>query len=1169
MTLALKRLLSILLFILFINNVFANRIDEATAKLVAVHFLQGRSTKLNYISPQNLIPVISSKDSTGTYSQPCYYLFNLTASKGFIIVSATDNVQPILGYSFESSFDTADVPIQLAEWLQKRKQEIAYAIKNNFPVSDEIKTHWQELINPSKKVKYQLFGNASSVSPMLHTTWNQSPYYNAQCPKGTLTGCVATAMAQILKYWNYPAKGTGYHSYTPPDTTLGVQSVKFSSSSYQWSLMPASVSAATPTNQLNAVAKLMYDCGVSVNMQYGFSESAAYMVGGGFDISYALKTFFGYNDSLKSVDKDKYSDPDWLNIIKTELNTGRPILWAGFGADISGHCFIADGYDANNYIHFNWGWGGQANGYFSITALNPYPYPGGFNINEHLIIGVKPTYAAYNLSLSSPITTFSQTVNYGKPIVIKTNVINTGDSIFKGDLCAAIFDTSSNFTNYIQRFNTKTILAGDSINSGIIFSNKDSAIVAPGTYTLYIYYRIPGGRWQNLISNGNFFNYIKITVLDSSAKPPTTVYTTSKQKVCTSQLPFFWKDNWYTQSGTYTYTSNVQNDTITVSTLVLTVNNATVGTKNVNICSGKLPYTWNGVSYTTSGTYTKMLTNSVGCDSTAILILNIIYPTTSTVSLVGCGSVLYNGKTYLKSKVLSDTLRSAQGCDSVYQLVNITVNKILISSVSIATKTDTIPFRTPVTFTATPVNNGTTTIYQWRRNSNNVNEATVSTYTFDSLNNGDTISCLLITVNTCGSISTNVSNRIIVKVVPQYLLAGNFNNPMGISINNVSVGLNNINTLFSSKYKFIVDPNKVYTVLPHKNNDTYPSNGVSIKDILLIQSYLLGKATLSTPYQLIAADVNNDGQISVLDILYIKRLILGIDSCFPNNRLWAFVDSSYQFPDPSNPFPYKNTITVSNLLADLFNKSFIGIKLGDVNFDWNPNALTNHSIVSKPVGLTYSSNSPLGKSMVKVPIKVTDFRHIAGLQFTINYDYDAFRLQAIEHNILNMDYSTNPAAKGKVAFLWNDAQKAATSLEDSTVLMELVFTKLSDAANPALSITSDIAPIEMVDANLKSVGIRFNQEQMKVPAISESWEVSPNPCDGLIRVNLTANQTKQIQFELVGIDGKILLQQTTTVLSGKNTISLNLNQQTRRQKGIYYLKAVGIDGGEVKKIMIR
>ena len=177
-------------------------------------------------------------------------------------------------------------------------------------------------------------------------------------------------------------------------------------------------------------------------------------------------------------------------------------------------------------------------------------------------------------------------------------------------------------------------------------------------------------------------------------------------------------------------------------------------------------------------------------------------------------------------------------------------------------------------------------------------------------------------------------------------IAGKIINPKDQSIVHVSINLlgDSTNTIYSDSIG-----NYIYTLLnvgnykikPTKNNDINKTNGVTAVDIALTQAHILGKNILNSPYKLIAADVNGDGKVTALDIVYMKRLILGIDSTFNNSvtnekRLWAFVDSSYKFADSTNPFPFKDSISYTNLNANQTNQTFIGIKLGDVNWDWNP-----------------------------------------------------------------------------------------------------------------------------------------------------------------------------------------------------------------------------------------
>ena len=161
-----------------------------------------------------------------------------------------------------------------------------------------------------------------------------------------------------------------------------------------------------------------------------------------------------------------------------------------------------------------------------------------------------------------------------------------------------------------------------------------------------------------------------------------------------------------------------------------------------------------------------------------------------------------------------------------------------------------------------------------------------------------------------------------------------------VEISTIGTTITNTQTNSLGGYSFSLS-NGNYTITPTKNNDINKTNGITTLDMALVQSHILGKNKLNNPYKIIAADVNGDGKATTLDIVYMKRLILGLDTTFTNTtngqkRLWAFVDSSYSFPDTTNPFPFKDSISYVGLSANKTNQTFIGVKLGDVNWDWNP-----------------------------------------------------------------------------------------------------------------------------------------------------------------------------------------------------------------------------------------
>ena len=186
-----------------------------------------------------------------------------------------------------------------------------------------------------------------------------------------------------MKYWEYPSQGIGFHSYNEDD--YGTLSANFASTTYNWAAMPNNV-----TSSNNAVATLMYHCGVSVDMNYGVGGSSAQTL----DVANALINYFGYSPQIEGLYKTNYSNVQWINLLKTDLDNNRPIQYAGSGNG-GGHSFVCDGYDNNDWFHFNWGWGGSSDGYFDLDYLNPGSLgtgggTGGFNTNQRAIIGIQP-----------------------------------------------------------------------------------------------------------------------------------------------------------------------------------------------------------------------------------------------------------------------------------------------------------------------------------------------------------------------------------------------------------------------------------------------------------------------------------------------------------------------------------------------------------------------------------------------------------------------------------------------------------------------------------------------------------------------------------------------------------------------------------------------------------
>lgn len=309
-----------------------------------------------------------------------YYVFNREADEGFIIVSGDDLTLPVWGYSEHGSFDINGLPENMKWWLSEYQHQLQW-----------LRSHPNASARKGTAI-------ASSVSPLLRTTWDQIYPYNMYCPyirtgpgKHAYAGCLATAMAQIMKYHNHPATGEGDHSYTfnfnGQSTTL---SADFSQSVYHWDLMLNDYSYGYSTDQADAVAKLMSDLGISIDMAYGaYSSTARYIKS-----VEAFVAYFDYSPSIRFMLKSRYSG-SWENLLKSEIDAQRPIYYfgqKGQSQGSEGHAFVVDGYDNNGYFHINWGWSGYQDGYFIIDLFTPGNGTAaeGYNTDQGAIIQIEP-----------------------------------------------------------------------------------------------------------------------------------------------------------------------------------------------------------------------------------------------------------------------------------------------------------------------------------------------------------------------------------------------------------------------------------------------------------------------------------------------------------------------------------------------------------------------------------------------------------------------------------------------------------------------------------------------------------------------------------------------------------------------------------------------------------
>ena len=271
-----------------------------------------------------------------------------TTSGCLDIIAAPAAQDRLMGRTDRPVPSDVEIPDNMRYWLECVEEGARYAEQH-----------------PGVQLGTKQEASSSVVRPLLGAIeWDQGAPYNSLCPAGTPVGCVATAMAQVMRYWRYPEQGIGEHTWRWQGVT---HSVDFGATTYQWNLMLPSYNYSATAEQQAEAAKLSYHCGVAVDMMYDAEGSGSW----GERVAGAMHKYFGYNDRAGFVYRTSYSYDDWNQMLRRELEAGRPILFTA-NNDESGHAFVIDGIDADGLYHVNWGWGGWYNGFFDICILNPY-----------------------------------------------------------------------------------------------------------------------------------------------------------------------------------------------------------------------------------------------------------------------------------------------------------------------------------------------------------------------------------------------------------------------------------------------------------------------------------------------------------------------------------------------------------------------------------------------------------------------------------------------------------------------------------------------------------------------------------------------------------------------------------------------------------------------------
>lgn len=370
-----KKVLLTLFVCVLCSVMFAETVTEKDAKQKAIDFMKSKGM---ITGKQDAKVVAKSQlQKAAKNATPYYYVFNAGENNGFVIVSGDDRADEILGYATKGNFDNSNVPINMQGWLQSYSEQIK-------SLNDDAGT--LRMIKPASK---------TAVAPLITTQWGQSRPFNNLCPtedpdsldKRCITGCVATAMAQIFNYFEWPQDfTTAIPAYTTK--TYGFEMPELPATKFDWTKMKDNYYSEAAKNDSN-VAKLMLYCGQSVCVDYDYYQSSAPTS------RKVFVNYFGYDQSVREVSRGNYTYSGWNDLIYNEVAAGRPVLYSGYDA-FGGHTFICDGYDGDGMFHINWGWEGYCDGYFKLSVLNNldqevgvFPVIDGYSMDQNAIIGIQ------------------------------------------------------------------------------------------------------------------------------------------------------------------------------------------------------------------------------------------------------------------------------------------------------------------------------------------------------------------------------------------------------------------------------------------------------------------------------------------------------------------------------------------------------------------------------------------------------------------------------------------------------------------------------------------------------------------------------------------------------------------------------------------------------------
>lgn len=320
-------------------------------------------------------------------------------------MAADDAVSPVLAYSLEDDFPLDNSAPAALYWLDGYKEMVYQTRQQHVMATEEVSRQWQELEGTGGRAS-----RSEIVAPLLPSKWNQSKYYNDLCPADDASpagygghvpcGCVALAMASVIHYYRYPTTGQGSHGYY---STYGYFSVNYGQQNYNYGVMPYSLNKKN-----NEVAKLIFHCAIAVEMGFDPEGSGAQTS----DCKNALRDYYKYSNDIAVASRgggwgpwggSSYTDEQWVALLKEDLDNGYPVIYSGYAENEGGHAFVCDGYDSDDLFHFNFGWGGTGNGYYTV-ATNGSNAVGGFSASQSVVHNIHPPTSSYPAYCQGTVT---------------------------------------------------------------------------------------------------------------------------------------------------------------------------------------------------------------------------------------------------------------------------------------------------------------------------------------------------------------------------------------------------------------------------------------------------------------------------------------------------------------------------------------------------------------------------------------------------------------------------------------------------------------------------------------------------------------------------------------------------------------------------------------------